>query len=210
MGVFDVVLTGLALSMDACAVSMTNGMTNSKMPFRRVLLIGLFFGFFQFLMPVIGYFVTHLVAGAFQEIFEKIASWVAFVLLAFLGGKMILDCILDYRKDKAKEQDKDNACVCGDSPEKACENLSIVKLFTQAIATSIDALAIGITFRATAVNGGLSLGVWLSAGLIGVITLLLAVGAVYIGKAVGNRLADKATLCGGVVLVILAIKMLFI
>lgn len=198
MGFLEVAVTGIALAMDACAVSMTNGMTDSKMPLRRVLLIALFFGVFQFLMPVIGYYVTYLVAGAFQETFEKIASVVAFVLLAFLGGKMIVDCVLEHRK----------ACACQEE-ETPCGRLPVIKLFTQAIATSIDALAVGVTLRMSAINGGLPMGVWLSTGLIGLITFGLAVGAVYIGKAVGNRLAEKATLLGGIILVVMAIKMLF-
>lgn len=201
MGFLDVLLTGFALAMDACAVSMTNGMTDSKMPVKRVLLIALFFGLFQFLMPIIGYFITYMVSGAFQATFEKVASWVAFSLLAFLGGKMILDCVIEHRK----------ACACQENEaEKKCGRLPIIKLFTQAIATSIDALAVGVTLRMTEIGSTLSMGVWLSAGLIGVVTFGLAVGAVYIGKAVGDKLAEKATLCGGVVLIVLAIKMLFI
>lgn len=201
MGFIDVVLTGFALAMDACAVSMTNGMTDSKMPVKRVLLIALFFGLFQCLMPIIGYFITYLVSGAFQEMFEKIASWVAFSLLAFLGGKMVLDCVLEHKK----------ACACQtQEEEKFCVKLTIAKLFVQAIATSIDALAIGITLRMAEIGGSLSMGVWFSTAIIGVVTFGLVVGAVYIGKAVGDKLAEKATLCGGVVLIVLAIKMLFI
>ncbi|MBR2023550.1 MAG: manganese efflux pump [Clostridia bacterium] len=206
MGLWEVVLTAVALAMDACAVSMTNGMTDRKMPVRRVLLIGLAFGLFQFMMPVIGYFVTHLIAGAFQSTFEKISSWVAFALLAFLGGKMLIDCILEKKKERENadaDERADDGCACE-------SKTTIVKLLAQAVATSIDALAVGVTLRMTEISGGLPMGVWLSAGLIGVITLGLSVGAVYIGKAVGNKLADKATLCGGVVLILLAIKMLFV
>ena len=205
MGFLDVLLTGFALAMDACAVSMTNGMTDSKMPVKRVLLIALFFGFFQFIMPVIGYFITYMVSGAFQETFEKIASFVAFSLLAFLGGKMILDCIIEHKKACAF------SCSCqAQEEESAGQRLPILKLFTQAIATSIDALAIGVTLRMAEIGGSLALGVWWSTLLIGAVTFGLAVGAVYIGKAVGDRLAEKATFCGGVVLIVLAIKMLFI
>ena len=204
MGLWEVVLTAVALAMDACAVSMTNGMTDRKMPVRRVLLIGFAFGLFQFMMPVIGYFVTHLIAGAFQATFEKISSWVAFALLAFLGGKMLVDCIVEQKKERENENENENVgCACE-------SKTTIVKLLAQAVATSIDALAVGVTLRMTEISGGLPMGVWLSTGIIGVITLGLSVGAVYIGKAVGNKLADKATLCGGVVLVLLAIKMLFV
>ena len=200
MGFWEVVLTAIALAMDACAVSMTNGMTDRKMPVRRVLLIGLAFGLFQFMMPVIGYFVTHFIAGAFQSTFEKISSWVAFALLAFLGGKMLVDCLLE--KKKGESEDDDTACGCE-------SKTTVVKLLAQAVATSIDALAVGVTLRMTEIGGGLPMGVWISTGIIGVITLGLSVGAVYIGKAVGNKLADKATVCGGIVLIVLAIKMLF-
>ncbi len=205
MGIFETLILSCSLAMDASAVSMTNGMTDCKMPVKRALLIGAFFGFFQFLMPVIGYFLTDLVAGAFQATFEKIAAWVSFGLLLFLGGKMILDCVLEWRKSK-KCEDVDEAKL---AEGKTCERLPIAKLFTQAIATSIDALAVGVTLCMKAVSGELPLGVWWSTGMIGVVTFALSVGAVYIGKAIGDKLAGKATLFGGVVLVILAVKMLF-
>ncbi len=200
MAILEMLGLSCFLAMDASAVSMTDGMTDSKMPVRRALLIGVFFGFFQFLMPVIGYFLTDLVTGAFRDTFEKVSSWVSFALLAFLGGKMIVDCVIEHckaRKCKAENEKED------------CGRLPIVKLFMQAIATSIDALAVGITLYSQAVSGALPLGVWISTGMIGVVTFGLSVGAVYIGKAIGDKLAGKATLCGGIGLVILAITMLF-
>ena len=93
MGFAEVLLIGVALSMDACAIAMTNGMTEPKMPLKRTLLIALLFGVFQGLMPLIGYFITDLVANAFLDIFESVSAWISFGLLAFLGGKMIFDCI---------------------------------------------------------------------------------------------------------------------
>ena len=87
MGIFATLIYAVGLSMDACAVAMTNGMSDTEMPVKRTLLIGLFFGFFQFLMPVIGYFVTGIIANAFVDAFKKASSWVSFGLLAFLGGK---------------------------------------------------------------------------------------------------------------------------
>lgn len=201
MGFWEVVLTAFALAMDACAVGMTNGMTDRKMPVRRALFIGFTFGVFQFFMPVVGYFVTHLIAGAFQDAFEKISSWVAFALLAFLGGKMLVDCLLERKRAKNENTQTED---CG------CESQTTIgKLLAQAVATSIDALAVGISLRMTEIAGGLPMGVWISTGLIGVITFALSVGAVYIGKAVGNKLADKAAICGGVVLILIAIKTLF-
>jgi putative Mn2+ efflux pump MntP len=202
MGFLEVLLLGVALSMDACAVGMTNGMTDTKMPLKRVLLIALFFGFFQFLMPLIGYFVTGIFANAFLETFEKISAWISFVLLAFLGGKMILDCVLALRAAKDKPQTDDTPCPCH-------ERLTIPKLCAQAIATSIDALAVGVTLQMAAISGkGLLLGAFGSTGVIGVTTFLLTVAAVYLGKAIGNKLADKASFFGGVVLIGIGVKLL--
>ena len=202
MGFLEVLLLGVALSMDACAVGMTNGMTDTKMPLKRVLLIALFFGFFQFLMPLIGYFVTGIFANAFLETFEKISAWISFVLLAFLGGKMILDCMLALRAAKEEPQPDDTPCPCR-------ERLTIPKLCAQAIATSIDALAVGVTLQMAAISGkGLLLGAFGSTGVIGCTTFLLTIVAVYVGKAIGNKLADKASFFGGVVLIGIGVKLL--
>ena len=93
MDIFDILLLAVAVSMDATAVGMTDGMADPKMPIKKVLLIAAFFGLFQAAMPLVGYFVTKLVAGAFLSSFQKASSWVSFVLLALLGGKMIFDCV---------------------------------------------------------------------------------------------------------------------
>ena len=93
MSVFEMILTAVALAMDACAVSMTNGMTAKKFKPVQAVIIALFFGVFQAAMPLIGYFIANLVASSFVDVFEKAASVIAFVLLAFLGGKMIADAI---------------------------------------------------------------------------------------------------------------------
>ena len=200
MQVYEILLLSLALSMDACAVAMTDGMTNPKLPLKRTLLIGGFFGFFQFLMPLIGYFVTGIVANAFLDTFEKISAWVSFALLVFLGGKMLFDCIWEAcKKRKAGEE----RCDC------ACKELSLGKLCMQAIATSIDALAVGVTLQMAALSqSGLALGVWGATLVIGGITFALSVGATYIGKAVGDKLADKAGILGGIVLIAIGVKIL--
>lgn len=201
MSVIEIILTGIALSMDACAVAMTNGMTAKCLKGKHALLIALFFGVFQAAMPVIGYFIADLVAVNFMDAFEKAASIVAFVLLAFLGGKMIADAI------KEMTSKCDCACTC----EEGCigEKINVGKLTVQAVATSIDALAIGVTLRMVAMTEkGLALGMAGSVGVIGVITFGLVIGAVYLGKAIGNKLADKAGLAGGIVLVAIGVKLL--
>lgn len=207
MQLWEVLLLSAALSMDACAVAMTNGMTESKMPVKKALLIGALFGFFQFLMPVIGYFITGIIANAFLDTFETISAWVSFALLAFLGGKMLFEGIKEWG-EKKKTQNVDlcettGACPCS-KPK-----LTFGKLIIQAIATSIDALAVGVTLQMAAISDiGLALGVWGATGAIGVITLSFSFCAVYIGKAIGDKLADKAGLLGGVVLLGIGVKIL--
>lgn len=206
MTVFEIVLIGIALAMDACAVAMTNGMTEPKMPVWKVLRIGVFFGFFQFLMPLIGYFVTQLIADAFLDTFQSIAAWISFALLAFLGGKMLFECIAEKIKEKKEggETCENGACGCS-----ACQpQTGVWKLTVQAIATSIDALAVGVTLQLATIQSHLALGVWGATAVIGVVTFGLAVGAVYIGKAVGNKLADKAGIVGGIVLLGIGLKIL--
>lgn len=214
MGFWGTLVYAVGLSMDACAVAMTNGMTDTKMKAKRALLIGLFFGFFQFLMPVIGYFVTGMIANAFLDLFKKASAWISFGLLAFLGGKMLYEGITEWIAARNPSTDGCENCetlgVCTRlTPEKEVETLSLGKLFMQAIATSIDALAVGVTLQALAISeAGLALGVWGSTAMIGVVTFALSVGAVYIGKAVGDKLTDKAAILGGGVLLAIGVKIL--
>ena len=214
MGFFGTLVYSVGLAMDACAVGMTNGMTDTKMPAKRALLIGLFFGFFQFLMPLIGYYVTGIIASAFLDTFKKISAWISFGLLAFLGGKMLLEGIAEWREARNPSTDGCENCetvgVCTRLTAKEEETeLSLGKLFMQAIATSIDALAVGVTLQTLMLSEeGLLLGVWGSTAMIGVVTFALSVGAVYIGKAVGGKLTDKAEILGGVVLLAIGLKIL--
>lgn len=197
MGVFDILVLAAALSMDAVAVSMTDGMSEPSMPLKKSLSIGGFFGVFQALMPLIGYFVTGLVASAFLGVFERASAWVSFALLAFLGGKMIVDGVRELRE--AKE---------GGAPEEG-KTLSVGRLAAQAVATSVDALAVGVTLQMAAISpAGLFPPVGWSVLIIGAVTFALCVPAVYLGKLIGNRLADKAQLIGGVVLVGIGLKIL--
>ena len=146
-------------------------------------------------MPLIGYFLTGIVAGAFTKAFETVSSWIAFSLLAFLGGKMIFEGIEEYKASKA-----------GETLDSENDKLTYGKLFMQAIATSIDALAVGVTLRA--IGNNLALGLWGSIAIIGLFTFILSVAAVYIGKAIGNKLSDKAMLFGGAVLIGIGLKIL--
>lgn len=199
MGIIEILLTGVALAMDACAVSMTNGMTAKKLKLSHALMIALFFGVFQAGMPLIGYFIADLVAVNFMDVFEKASSVIAFILLAFLGGKMILDAVKQML----------SKCDCG--CEEGCigQKMRYGKLTVQAVATSIDALAVGVTLRMVQLTErGLALGVFGSVSAIGCITFALCVGAVYLGKLIGNKLADRAGLLGGIVLCAIGVKLL--
>ena len=196
---WEILLVSVALAMDACAVAMTNGMTDTKMPLRRQCTVGLFFGFFQFLMPLIGYFITGVLADAFLETFQSISAWISFALLAFLGGKMIIEAIKELRECRFRD---DGECVCQ-------ARLTLSKLTVQAIATSIDALAVGVTLQMASISAqGLALGAWGATLTIGIVTFVLSFLAVSIGKLMGDKLANKAGLFGGFVLVGIGLKIL--
>ncbi len=208
MQIWEILLLSVALAMDACTVAMTNGMTESKMSAKKALLIGLLFGAFQMAMPLVGYYITGLVAGAFMDVFEKISAWISFALLGFLGGKMLWESIREILCKK-----RENAKESGAAAEELCPcsttQLTVGKLLVQAVATSIDALAVGVTLQMAAISSaGLALGAWGATGAIGIVTFALSFGAVYIGKAIGDKLADKAGLFGGAVLVLIGVKLL--
>lgn len=196
MNFFDVLLLAVALSMDAAAVSMTNGMT-VKPGAKTTLLTAFLFGLFQAVMPLIGYYVTEAVSGAFREAFEKISAWAAFLLLAFIGGKMIFDSI------KEKKENKDEKAYA--SVEKT---LSFGEMLAQAFATSIDALAVGISLKMAAMSEGLFPAIGWSVTVIGFVTFLLSLLSVRLGKLIGNKLADKAEILGGAVLLLIGLKIL--
>lgn len=201
MGIFELILVAVALSMDAFAVGMTNGMTDSKMKIGKVLLIAAFYGGFQFIMPIIGYFAS----GVFSSLIEKVAPWVSFVLLVFIGGKMVYDGIKEVLQRRKEREENTHA---QEKTETVGKPLDMKTLAAQALATSIDALAVGVSFLALATDGTLCLNVWWDSLIIGGITFSLSVLAVYLGKAIGNKLAEKAEIAGGAVLIIIGIKIL--
>lgn len=216
MSVWEILLIGVALSMDAVAVGMTNGMTEPKMRVFKMLLIAGAYAFFQFFMPVLGYYCGY----AFSSLVEKIAPWLSFALLGFIGGKMIFDFVRDFVKSK-KEKKEQVAKIDGESvseppAETATDSFAVPqgrklgagKLLVQALATSIDALAVGVTLLAAETTDGLPFHVTLCALLIGATTFLLSFAAVFAGKKIGNRFADKAGLLGGIILVGIGLKIL--
>ena len=190
MSIFEIILLGVALAMDAVAVGMTSGMTEPKMKTKRVFETAGAFGLFQFFMPLVGYCAGEI----FSRYVSAVAPMLSFLILAFLGGKMILGCIKEMR-DPAPPFEK----------KKEGGGL---KLLVQALATSIDALAVGITLLALESTGTLALAPLYCAIVIGAVTFALSLFAVYIGKKAGALIADKAEILGGVVLVFIGIKIL--
>ena len=178
MSLMELFLIAVGLSMDAFAVSVCKGLSVKKVGVKHAALAGLYFGGFQFLMPVIGY----LLGFRFESVIESIDHWVAFVLLAFIGGNMIKESF-----GKAEELNDD---------------FGVKTMLLMAIATSIDALAVGITFAFLEVQ------ILPAAGLIGVTTFLLSFVGIYIGNAFGTRYKSRAELAGGIILVVIGVKIL--
>ena len=178
MGFIELLLIAVGLSMDAFAVSVCKGLSVKKVGVKHAALAGLYFGGFQFLMPVIGY----LLGFRFESVIESIDHWVAFVLLAFIGGNMIKESF-----GKAEELNDD---------------FGVKTMLLMAIATSIDALAVGITFAFLEVQ------ILPAAGLIGVTTFLLSFVGIYIGNVFGARYKSRAELAGGIILVVIGVKIL--
>jgi len=194
---WEILLVGLALSVDAFTVSITNGVVESKMRFKKVLLIAFFYGAFQFLMPVTGYFLS----STLEAFIKNVAHWISFALLFIIGAKMIIDGIRDIVAHK-KEGDK--------AETEELKPLTIPRLAVQAVATSIDALAVGITMLACEAVGDLFLNVWIDSAIIGVTTFVLCTGGVMLGKIAGSKIKvpSAAGIAGGAVLVLIGVKIL--
>ncbi len=177
----DGVLLGFGLAMDAFSVSLVNGLREPGMPGRRRIKIAGVFGFFQTLMPLIGWICVRTIMEIFQNL-QKFIPWIAFGLLLFIGGKMVLEGVLK------KE-------------EKEAEQIGNGGLILQGVATSIDALSVGFTMT--------DLDFWPSMAeslIIGAVTLGICLAGILIGRKAGTRISDKATVIGGLILIGIGIK----
>ena len=181
---FTLLLMGAGLSMDAFAVSICKGLSMRKVNKKQCLVIGLFFGGFQALMPFIGW----VLGSQFEQYITSIDHWIAFILLGFIGGKMVVEAIRE--KDEAVEVGK------MDPP------LDFKEMFILAIATSIDALAVGITFAF------LDTPILEAITIIGITTMIISIVGVVIGNYFGGKYKHKAELVGGIILVLLGIRIL--
>ena len=176
---FDILVIAVGVSMDAFAVSVCKGLTMKKLDMKKALIIGAYFGFFQAFMPLVGYFL----GSSFESLVTSIDHWIAFVLLSFIGGNLIKEAI-------------------SGEGENVTDGVGFKEMLMLAIATSIDALAVGVTFAFLRMN------IWLSVSLIGVTTFCFSVAGVALGNRFGKQLGNRAQLAGGVILIFIGIKIL--
>ena len=180
MSIAELLLLAVGLSMDAFAVAVCKGLAVEKLDGRRMAVVGLWFGGFQALMPLLGYWL----GAAFQQYIQAFDHWVAFGLLILIGANMIREAL-------GKEEE-----------ERDCGSLAFRAMLVLAIATSIDALAVGVTFAFLQVN------IWLAIGVIGVTTFALSAVGVKVGNVFGAKYKSRAELAGGVILILLGLKIL--
>lgn len=180
MEIGELIVLSLGLGMDALAVSICKGLSMKKMNWKKALIIGLYFGGFQAIMPVLGYSLSK----GFENFVTSIDHWIAFILLSIIGGKMVKDAFSP------------------ENSENCNEDVGFKTMIVLAIATSIDALAVGITFAFLNVN------LILAIALIGSITFFLSMIGTKVGNVFGDRYENKAELLGGVILIFLGIKIL--
>jgi len=179
MGAIEILLISIGLAMDAFAVSVCKGLAMKKMSWKKAIIIGLYFGIFQAVMPVIGYFL----GTTFEKFITNVDHWVAFILLVGIGINMVKEAF-----DKESENRNDN--------------VDVKTMLVLSIATSIDALAIGITFACLKIH------IVMPVITIGLITFIISVIGVKIGNRFGDKYEKKAEIMGGVILILLGIKIL--
>lgn len=177
------VLLGVGLAMDAFSVSLTNGLKEPRMKTSRMSLIAGVYAFFQFLMPMLGWVCVKTVMKAFS-VFEKFIPWIALILLLYIGGKMLIEGI------SAKDEENENY-----------NSLGFGTLIIQGIATSIDALSVGFTISEYNLVMALICGI-----IIAVVTFFICMSGIIIGKKVGTKLANKAAILGGIILIGIGIE----
>lgn len=183
MGIVELLLIAVGLSMDAFAVSICKGLGMKKVNLKVAFVLALFFGGFQALMPLIGW----ALGSQFLWLISPIDHWIAFVLLAVIGGKMLWEALHDEE---------------GEDDGKPTDKIDLGEFFILAIATSIDALAVGISFAALAVD------IVPSILIIGVVTFCFTIAGVFVGNFFGSRYEKPASIVGGVVLILIGLKIL--
>lgn len=180
---FNSILLGTGLAMDAFSVSMVNGLKESEMPLHKMNLIAGVYAFFQFAMPMTGWICVHTILTYFKK-FETFIPWIALILLLYIGGKMLIEGIRKTEEDTANNS-----------------ALTFSTLIIQGIATSIDALSVGFTIA----NYALLMAVICSL-IIAAVTYIISITGIVIGKKAGTKLSSKASVLGGVILIAIGIE----
>lgn len=195
MGLLEILMLGMALATDAFSVTISNTFAFDDHRFSRLMRMPLFFGLFQFGMPLAGYFV----GGIAAELIEKYAGIVSLVILGFIGLNMLYSGYKALKED-ASEEDEEEA---QQDAQQGATTLSYGKLVFQAVATAIDAFAVGVSFRAHSVD------ILVASALFGIITVILCTIALFVGKKLGSLLGDRAEMVGGAVLILIGLKAFF-
>ena len=201
MGLLEIFFLAVGLSMDAFAVSVCTGLTMPVATIKKATLVGLYFGFFQAVMPLIGFFA----AAFFADKITAYDHWIAFILLCFLGGKMIVG---SFRKEGCPDRKcpagtcSDRSCPGGRRPDNREASLKPAQMLPLALATSIDALAVGVSFAF------LRISIIPAVSFIGLITFIISMAGVKIGAVFGLRFKSGAELAGGFILVLIGFKIL--
>lgn len=203
MGLLEILMLGVALATDAFSVTISNTFAFDDHRFSRLMRMPLFFGLFQFGMPLAGYFG----GGIAAELIEKYAGIVSLVILGFIGLNMLYSGYNALKED-ASEEDEEEAQQgaqqgAQQDAQQDATTLSFGKLVFQAVATAIDAFAVGVSFRAHSVD------ILVASALFGIITAILCTIALFIGKKLGSLLGDRAEMVGGVVLILIGLKAFF-
>lgn len=196
------ILLGVGLAMDAFSVSAVAGLREPAMPAGRRSLIAGTFGFFQFFMPMIGWFCVHTIVEYFR-IFEKFIPWIALGLLLWIGGGMLREGLAEMSSDSAASGVSAGSAASGVSTDSAASApvLTPATLLLQGIATSIDALSVGFTIAEySAVQA------FVSALIIAVVTFFICLGGIRLGEAFGTRLSGKSSILGGLVLIAIGLE----
>ena len=180
--VFNSILLGIGLAMDAFSVSLANGLNEPGMKRRKMCGVAGMFAFFQALMPLIGWILVQTICKLFSS-FEKLIPWIALILLCFIGGKMLYEGV----RNKCEQEE--------------CRGVGLAALIVQGIATSIDALSVGFTIAEYGAGEAV-----LAALLIGGVTFFICWGGVLIGRKAGTKLAGKAGIFGGIILIAIGLE----
>lgn len=200
MGIIEVLVLSCSLAVDATTVAITNGLCHQNLPKKKMVLTAILFGLFQGLMPLVGYYLMSLTSlnEGIDGVVKSVDHWIALVLLCFLGGKMIFDGIKEV---------KDKECECCKNGVK--DNLKLSEILLQSVATSIDALAVGISLYASInVDNYKGLSIWMIVPCIIVVTFILSLIGGLFGKKIGSFFKKIAPFIGGLVLIIIGISIL--